>query len=78
MSAYVPLVVAVAVALIALGVGLVVLAHLPALWTTTGPVPEEPTADELAEWRAQLAAELATSPDLDAALRRHGLTDGRP
>ncbi|KAB8162949.1 hypothetical protein FH609_004275 [Streptomyces sp. 3MP-14] len=66
---------AVAVALIAAGVGLVVLAHLPALWTTTGPVPE-PTADELAAWREQLAADVASSPDLDAALRRHGLTDG--
>lgn len=71
MSAYVPLI-AVAAGLIGLGVALVMLAHLPALWTTTGPVPE-PVDD--AGW-GELADDLAAAPDLDAALAHHGLTDG--
>ncbi|MDT0270618.1 hypothetical protein RM844_30530 [Streptomyces sp. DSM 44915] len=73
MSAYVPLI-AVAAGLIAVGVGLVVLAHLPGLTRSTGPVPEPtPGEAELDAWRAALAAELAA--DLDGALRRHGLAD---
>ena len=52
MGPYLPLI-ATALSLVALGVILVVLAHMPALWSSTGPVPEPDRLldDVLAEHR---------------------------